>query len=272
MLNIKYDGDRCGPYRDRQDLEGMFQANGSTPVPGFRLCRTPATTILDTGSDTGNFQGVAVYVQGQEVVLVSELEAGWYRYISQWRFGTNGRLRARFGFSAIQNPCVCNVHNHHAYWRFDFDIRTAGNNRVREFNDPCLPGFCPSRWHDKVYEISRPRDPGRKRKWRIDNTRTGEAYDLIPGPDDGVASAQVDWPFGRGDVWILRYRASEIDDGSVAWGPPYEVGLSNWVNGESILNQDVVIWYGAHFRHDVAAEPPGTFGDWVGPDLVPVTW
>ena len=272
ILNVKYDGDACGPYRDRQDREGMFQTNGWTLFPGFRFCSSPAQTVLDSGSDTGNFQGVAFYFQGNELVLVSEMEAGWYRYISLWRLGADGRIRARFGFSAVSSSCVCNVHNHHAYWRFDFDVRTAANNRVREFNDPCLPAFCPSNWHDKVYEIQRPRDPGRKRKWRIDNTVSGEAYDLVPGGNDGVASQMADWPFGMGDVWILRYHGNEIDDGSVAWGPPYEVGMGNWITGESVLNQDVVIWYGAHFRHDVNAEPPGTFGDWVGPDLVPVNW
>jgi hypothetical protein len=272
ILNIKYDKDACGPYRDRQNLEGMFKATGFDPLPGFRLCSAPATTILDSGSDAGNYQGVAIYIQGQEVVLVSEMEAGWYRYISQWRFGTNGRIRARFGFSAVDSSCVCNVHNHHAYWRFDFDIRTPGNNRVREFNDPCLPAFCPSNWHDKLYEIQRPRDPARKRKWRIDNTKTRDAYDLVPGPNDGEATSFPDWPFPRGDVWILRYHWNELDDGSVAWGPPYEAGLNNWINGEPILNQDVVIWYAAHFRHDAAAEPPGVFGEWVGPDLVPVRW
>jgi hypothetical protein len=272
ILNIKYDNDACGPYRDRQDLEGMFQATGSDPVPGFRLCSAPAQTILDSGSDTGTFRGVAIYVQGQEVVFISEMEAGWYRYISQWRLAADGTIRARFGFSAVQSSCVCHIHHHHAYWRFDFDIDTPGNNRVREFNNPCLPGFCPSNWHDKVYEISRPRDPSRQRKWRIDNTVTGHAYDLIPGANDGVAVTEPDWPFPRGDVWILRYHWNEIDDGSVAWGPPYEAGVNSWVNGEPLLNQDVVIWYGAHFNHDISGEPPGTFGEWVGPDLVPVSW
>ncbi len=272
ILNVKYDGDACGPYRDRQDREGMFQANGWDPVPGFRLCPTPAQTIIDTGNDVGNFQGVAVYVQGNEVVFVSEMEAGWYRYISQWRLATDGRIRARFGFSSVQSSCVCNVHNHHVYWRLDFDIRTPLNNRIREYNNPCLPGFCPSHWHTKYYEISRPRDPGRARKWRVDNTVTHEAYDLIPGSQDGVAGSLPDWPFPRGDTWMLHYHPTEIDDGSHAWGPPYEAGLNTWVNGEPLLNQDVVIWYGAHFRHDLAAEPPGTYGGWVGPDLVPVRW
>lgn len=272
ILNVKYDNNACGPYRDWQNQESMIQANGTDiGSTGFRLCPTPAKTILDTGSDVGNFLGVAIYVQGQEVVLVSEMQAGWYRYISQWRLHSDGTIRPRFGFTAVQNSCVCHVHHHHAYWRFDFDIRTAGNNRVREFNNP--PLFPPSNWHNKNFEIRRPRDPARKRKWRVENISTGEAYEIIPGPNDGVATSSPDWPFPRGDVWILHYGGgSEIDDGTVAIGPPYEADLDRFVNGEPINGQDVVVWYGAHFTHDVHADPPGTFGHIVGPDLKPSNW
>jgi hypothetical protein len=273
ILNVKYENDVCGPYRDWQYEEGMIQATGADVGSGFRLCPFPAQTILDTGSDAGNFLGVGIYVQGQEVVLVSEMEAGWYRYVSEWRLHTNGTIRPRFGFSAVQSSCVCTTHHHHVYWRFDFDIRTAGNNIVREFNNPCLPGTCPSKWHNKDFEIRRFRAPARKRKWRVQNAATGEAYDVIPGPDDGVATATPDWPFPRGDVWILRYRGgAEIDDGVVATGPPFEAGLDGFVTGDSVKNQDVVIWYGAHFTHDITAEPPGSHGHIVGPDLKPVNW
>ena len=270
ILNVKYDNNACGPYRDWQNQEGMIQATGTDVASGFRLCPTPAQTILETGSDTGNFLGTAIYADGQEAVLVCEMEAGWYRYVSEWRLHANGTIRPRFGFSAVSSSCVCNVHHHHAYWRLDFDIRTAGNNRVREFNDP--PLFPPSNWHNKLYEIRRPRDPARNRKWRVENASTGEGYDIIPGPNDGVATASSDWPFPRGDLWILRYHGSEIDDGVTATGPPYEAGLDAWLTGESIQNEDVVIWYGAHFTHDITHEPAGSHGHVVGPVLQPVNW
>jgi hypothetical protein len=272
ILNVKYNPGGCGPYRDGQNEESMIQATGADVAPGFRLCPAPAQTILDTGSDAGNYLGTAIYVHGLEVVLVSEMEAGWYRYISQWRLHADGTIRPRFGFSAVKSSCVCTAHHHHVYWRLDFDIRTPGNNLVREYNNPCLPGICPSNWHNKNFEIKRSRDPVRNRRWRVENTVSGEAYDLVPGSDDGVATSSPDWPFPRGDVWILRYRGTEIDDGVVATGPPYEAGIDTWVNGESVNNQDVVIWYGAHVTHDVAAEPPGTFGHIVGPDLKLVKW
>jgi hypothetical protein len=270
ILNVKYDANACGPYRDWQYQEGMIQATGTDVAPGFRFCPSPALTIIDTGSDTGNFLGVGIYVLLNEVVFVSEMEAGWYRYISQWRLHANGTIRPRFAFAAVEHPCVCNVHHHHVYWRFDFDIRTAANNRVREFNDPPLVGS--NKWHDKRFEIRRPRDFARKRKWRVENTRTGEGYEIVPNAEDGVASAAPDAPFGRGDVWLLRYHGSEIDDGVVAIGPPYEADIDRWVNGEAISDHDVVIWYGGHFTHDVNHEGPAQHGHILGPDLKPVNW
>ena len=225
---------------------------------------------MDTGSDTGNFLGVGIYVLFNEVVFVSEMEAGWYRYITQWRLGTNGTIRPRFGFAAVEHPCVCNVHHHHVYWRLDFDIRTAGNNRVREFNDPPLIGN--QNWHTKRFEIRRPRDPGRARRWRVENTRTRQGYDIVPQLDDGLATTMPDAPFGRGDVWILRHRGSEIDDGVVAIGPPYEANIDSWVNGEAVDDHDVVVWYGAHFTHDVSHHGPALHGHVLGPDLKPINW
>jgi hypothetical protein len=270
ILNVKYDSNACGPYLDWQWQEGMLQANGTDVAPGFRLASSPATTILQSGNDTGNFLGVAIYVQGQEVVLVSEMQAGWYRYVSEWRLHTDGTIRPRFGFGAVQSSCVCTRHHHHVYWRLDFDIRTPGDNVVTEFNDP--PLFGGSNWHTKHFEIKRPRDPSRKRKWQVTHATSGDAYEIQPGHDDGVATASPDWPFPQGDVWLLRYRGTELDHGTVATGPPYEANLDTWVTGETIERQDVVVWYAGHVIHDVTAEPPGHFGHIVGPELRPVRW
>lgn len=271
ILNVKYDGNACGPYLDWQWQEGMLQAPGIGEVaPGFRVCASPATTILQTGIDTGNYLGVAIYTQGSETVLVSEMQAGWYRYVSEWRFDVNGTIRPRFGFGAVQNSCVCSRHHHHAYWRFDFDIQTAGDNIVQEFNNP--PLFVGSNWHTLTFETHRPRDYARNRRWRISNFSTGAGYDIVPGIQDGVATASPDWPFPQGDVWALLYRPGEIEHGVVAVGPPYEANIGNWVTaGESINRKDVVLWYAGHATHDFAHEP-GSFGHIVGPTLRPVNW
>ena len=261
ILNVLYDANACGPYRDWQYQEGMIQANGTGVAPGFMLCPTPAQTILDTGSDVGNFLGVAIYVAGQEVVLVSEMQAGWYRYISEWRLHTNGTIRPRFGFDATSSSCVCVRHHHHVYWRLDFDIETAGNNIIREFNDP--PIIAGSNWHTKQYEIMRLRSQPHQRRWRVENAASQRGYTVIPGANDSTAAGD---PYAKGDVWFLRYHAGEIDDSPIIGT---EIQIDKYRNGESLVNQDVVVWYGAHFTHDIT----GPHVDHVvGPDLRPHNW
>lgn len=269
ILNVEYGADGkaigCGPtYRDWQNAETPFEANGTDVAPGFRLCPTPARTIIDNGTDAGNFAGVAIYVDGQEVVLVSELQAGWYRYITEWRLHANGTIRPRFGFAATENRCTCHLHTHHAYWRFDFDIRTPGRNVVEEFNDPPIVGA--NHWHIKQFEIRRQRDAAHRRKWRVRNTASGEAYTIIPGANDGTPTA-----YGVGDVWVLRYHGGEIDDGQ---GFTTDPGLSRahlerfMSPPEAVTDTDVVVWYAAHYVHDAGVE----IGNRVGPDLVPSGW
>jgi hypothetical protein len=272
ILNIEYfdEGQRdgCGPtYRDWQNQEACFDAPvGSDPVPGIRVCPAPARTIIESGSDTGNFRGVALYVSGTEVVIVTELAAGWYRYISQWRLGADGTISPRFGFAATANTCTCLGHHHHVYWRLDLDVDGISPNRVEEFNDP--PLFGGSNWHLKTFEIRRSRDPARKRHWRVSNPRTGAAYRLHPGVSDGNATA-----YGVGDLWVLRFHGNEIDDGQTFTTDPSlsRARLDNFaVPAEAVADRDVVLWYAAHFLHDEAHGHPG--GHYVGPDLRPERW
>lgn len=271
MLNVKYDGDKCGPYRDWQYQEGQLQGNGTqVGSSGFFVCQSPAKTIMDSGSDTGTILGTAIYVDGQEVVLVCEMEAGWYRYVSKWIFNVDGTLKPRFGFAAVQNSYVCNIHHHHVYWRLDFDILTIRGNRIEEFNNPPIVSGSP--WHQKTFEIRRRRDPAHQRKWRITNIAKKCGVEVVPGAVDGLSTQMPDTPFGRGDTWMLRYHGSEIDDGSVAVGPPYEVGLDRWVNGEKLDGEDVVLWYAGHFTHNLHETGAAQHGHVVGPDIRPFNW
>src|SRR5215216_1483727 len=63
ILNVRYDRDACGPFRDWLFEESWVQADGTNVAPGIRRSQTPAQTILESGSDSGNFRGVAVYRQ-----------------------------------------------------------------------------------------------------------------------------------------------------------------------------------------------------------------
>ncbi len=279
VLNVQYVNNACGPYRDWQDEEGPFNApaaGAQNPAGGIRVLAADqvATTILESGTDAGNFNGVAIYTQNNETVMVTEMNAGWYRYIMEWRFGNDGTIRPRFGFGATSNNCVCNVHNHHVYWRLDFDVVNTNNRiyqmeRGRRFQQPITT------------EINRNKNIQTNRSLLIQNSTGDEAYMLVPNISDGNADT-----FGVNDFWVLRYKtggspvASEIDDGRVCCGSNAEITANSWVNGESVLDQDLVVWYGAHFIHADGANllNPNRGGEIItgshviGPDIYPVRW
>jgi len=279
VLNVQYAGDVCGPYRDWQYNEGMFDApeeGAENPAPGIRILAPGkiARTAIETGNDLGNFLGVAVYRQdvgfGMETVLVSEMNAGWYRYIMEWRFAPDGTIRPRYGFGSTNNSCVCTAHNHHAYWRFDFDIVKPANNifqieRGRKFMQPVTT------------EVTRTKNYATNRGFLIQNSGGDEAYMLMPNLGDHVTDA-----FGGGDFWFLQYKGTgavpdELDDPNAN----IAANFSPWVNGESLINKDIVVWYAAHYIHEAGDDhlvnPDNAIevlsgSHTVGPNLRPVRW
>jgi negative regulator of replication initiation len=282
VLNVQYNGGECGPYRDWQFQEDMFQTPASgniDPAPGVRIVAPGqvATTALESGSDSGNFRGVAIYTQNNETVLISEMQAGWYRYIMEWRFADDGTIRPRYGFGATDNSCVCFVHNHHVYWRFDFDIVQPNNKifqveRGRKFQTPINT------------ELKRLRNYQTNRSLLIQNSAGDEAYMLVPSISDGKADG-----FGVNDMWVLRYKnvvggtavQNEIDDGiNCTTCQSAFIQIDPFINNESVVDQDLVVWYGAHFVHADGANliDPDRSGlvlsgsHVVGPDIRPVRW
>jgi hypothetical protein len=259
ILNIEYDRtadlEGCGPtYRDWQNEEACFVAEGDDVQPGYRACPSPAKTVFEAGTDRGNFRGVAFYIRSHQLFIVNELAAGWYRYVSEWRLAPSGVVRPRFGFNAVRNPCTCKPHHHHAYWRLAFDV-DGKPSTVQEFNDPALDGN-PGSWHTILRETRREKRPSRHRKWRIRNT-DGKGYVLVPGDNDGTADE-----FGVGDLWVLRRRSGEMNDGPGS----DRARIGRFVNGQRVDGQSLVVWYAGHFEH-----APGTHRDHhVGPQLNPI--
>jgi hypothetical protein len=282
ILNVEFGDDGvaagCGrATRHWAHDEAAFDAEGDEAVAGFRLCPTAPRTILEAGVDGGAFRGVALWVDGEELVLVSQLRAGPYRYVNEWRLATDGTIRPRLGFSAAANSCTCQPHVHHAYWRLDFDILAPGSNVVREYNDPPIRGE--TRWHLMRFEAKRPRDAASGRFWRIRHDRDGRDYSVRPGPGDGTAGdvgpGEGDGrggDFGAGDVWILRFDPDEVDDGQGFTTDPAlaRAGLDRFVSGEPVHGQDLVLWYAVHVSHGTEGAGPET--DRVGPDLVAGHW
>ena len=235
ILNVKYDRTAAAPTGTGRTRKGRSTRNGTDVAPGFRLCPQPAKTILDTGSDAGNFLGVGGLREGQEVVLVSEMEAGWYRYISEWRL-PRGR----------DDPSALRVHRR-SRTRASATCTTttpiggststcerAGNNVVKEFNDPPLPGMGTAKWHTK--SLRDPASASTEAQAQVARREQRHRRGLRHHPRARTTASRRDarlairargrlatpLPPGRDRRWVA------------AIGPPYAASIGAWVNGEPI--------------------------------------
>ncbi|KUN23184.1 hypothetical protein AQJ23_24390 [Streptomyces antibioticus] len=90
----------------------------------------------------------------------------------------------------------------------------------------------------------------------------------LPSADEFTEAAAV----GIGDLWALRYRSTELDDGGrhSATDPALTRARLDalMTPAESLVDTDVVLWYAAHFTHDSAH----AHGHILGPDLTPENW
>jgi hypothetical protein len=238
VLNVIYDqpSGPCGPtYRDWQNQLVPFEAN-NVIQPGYAEPTVPPKTVCDhPGTDAGTFAGVAAEKLSDRLILTTQMQAGWYRYIMKWTFYLDGTIEPRFGFTAVNYQCTTMHHTHHVYWRFDFDVEGFPNDRIdqRAFRV----------WGNRPLEFNA--NNGLLRSWRVMDNVTGRGYSVIPGSGDGVADA---WAVA--DLWGLRYHYNEIDDGGAVGGPNGNAAQMNkYLTGENINGQDVVVWYHAQVRH-----------------------
>jgi hypothetical protein len=104
----------------------------------------------------------------------------------------------------------------------------------------------------------------------------------MPNITDGVADV-----FGVHDMWVLHFQGAskssptQLEDGitCVTCSTAF-IQIDPFINGESIVDQDVVVWYGAHFLHNDAGnliDPNHTSqvlsgSHVVGPDIRAVRW
>jgi hypothetical protein len=293
IVAVKYEQDFCGPYRDWQFQESRFDC---TNVTGAGRCDGPAKTNCDMsdGNDTGSFCGVSVDDQGTKLVLTTNVQAGWYRYILKWIFYPDGTFHPEAYFGAVSDPCVNNPHVHLVYWRLDLDIEASMPNLFEEHNLVKKPTSSNSTnanapdatfwetWDNMFLEASRNKQNDGSRWWRVRNTSTNRGYLIYPpeklknkNADEVLFVPQIS------DFWVLNYSNSnqeETDDSGT--GTRYWGHLNNFLNdtiSSDVPNPNVdrVMWFSAAVLHQYEASAPECHkanGPWFKPDSSLTPW
>lgn len=177
--------------------------------------------------------------RADRLILTTQVQAGWYRYIQTWTFYPNGVIEPRFMFTADNtNPdMVKKPHNHHAYYRFDFDIDGWQNDVLEYFNST------DNKWHIIGKETNQ-KHSNTATKWRARDKGKNIGYEVIPSVEDHTI--QDAWSVA--DIWALHYHPSELDDGGGTHANA-KAHMNDQMKGENLDGQDVVLWYRVGHRH-----------------------
>ena len=262
--------------------------------------------ILWTRTDPSTYERDTRY--GRELVVTWNCWIGNYIYGFDWVFKLDGSIETRVlltgttlnrGTTDKAEPSApkvgiddkgvivsAPVHQHFMSFRLDLDV-DGPNNHVMEMEVAHLPdtGFKNSfgttmRHLEK--EGYRDADPFTMRHWHVESTRENAfgkptSFALEPG-GVVVPYSAPDYPglqrasFAQHQLWMTRYQGEEL----YAAGPfPNQAkdigGLPVYAKpAESLVKQDVVLWYTAGYTHITRPEDfPVMSSEWIGFRLVP---
>lgn len=213
---------------------------------------------------------------GEALSLFSVSHVGAYNYIPEWRFfddgtiepamGATGRLQRYTNSEAFGWPVrtgsspvgVSHIHNY--YWRLDFDLDGGDDDRFEELE--FVNGAGSTRELSSTQfanEVARSVNPATQRFWRVYDGATqnsaGRAisYDILPletGHRD-IGPSFEPWTFN--DIYATTYRACERfvshNPADSAGGCSSNADVTDFVSGEAIDTDDLVVWFGLTFHH-----------------------
>lgn len=234
----------------------------------------------------------------QLLKVFSVSKVGQYIYGIEWNFHDDGRIKPsivatgalqRFSETANQShgwlvdagTRVGLAHMHNFYWRLDFDIDGAGENDiVQEINHNASQGKRYKTITDLTSEAARSVNPSTLRSWVVkDGSTTNRkghkiSYEIRLDEAGQREIGPSFEPFTNNDFYVTRFKDCELFASHNASMNNCDTNnLSEFVNGESIVNQDIVTWVGVSFYHMPRSEDAPKMDAHVsGFQLIPRDW
>jgi len=219
VVRVQYAGDGCGPYADKL---------GESTLQPVSFCGN--NTVCQRSFASGGRQWL-------ELGILAKL--GAYRMYQVYYFSNDGYIAPHIFSKGLQ----CNLnHDHHPYWRYDFDINGFSSDQVFVYdNNRPNQGWGPG-WLKYTSELNDNKNSSTNRVWFVRDNPTGHGSWVLPGSADGSVNT-----FSNKDIGARRYHGAE-DEG---W-PFGASGHLGYGNSESIQETDVILWYAAHMPHSAA--------------------
>jgi primary-amine oxidase len=209
--------------------------------------------------------------QGTSLNLFSTSCIGAYCYVVAWNFDDDGTIRPEVGATGqlqrkngprqagwpIGNGRYAVAHMHNFYWRLDFDIDgTTTNDRVEELE--ALPQDSRRQLRNTrrafSVEVARRVAPGSFRSWRIRDLDTRNAdnhpisWELVPNTDN-IFHGPSEEPFTQHELYVTRNKVCERYASHNPGTSGCRSNVSAFVDNQTLVGKDLVVWYGASFHH-----------------------
>ena len=223
VIRVRYKDDQCGPYADRINWDNLLSISNCNDA---KVCQRSMKVDVHDWFEIDVLAGI-----------------GKYRITQAWWFSDDGWLHPRMSSKGLH----CDLdHEHHAYWRMDFDVDGSGSDQMFTYNKPgggcgADEGYGPG-WHKWVSEAREIKMAALERRWWVQDSVTGNGAGLYSGNEDD----------GDADGWALLDTAAQLYHSSedVEW--PFGSSDLGWENGEAVHESDNVTWSIAHLYHKAA--------------------
>jgi len=307
QIHVPYD-DNGARFHDVSDFGLGDDGSGNDNLLGLSSAECPSGAfgflngkavvchrIVDNGSA---YRKGTSYKKSQLLKVVSISRVGQYIYGIEWNFHDDGRIKPLIiatgaleryssdgdqsrGWLVDSGNRVGLAHMHNFYWRLDFDIdETKKNDIVQEINYTKQNGRRFKTLQNFSIEAARSVNPRTMRSWiiRDGNAINRKGHNIsyeIRLDESGQREVGPEFePFTENDFYVTRSRDCELFASHNAGVNTCETdNLSEFVNNESIVNEDIVVWVGVSFYHMPRSEDvPKMDAHVSGFELIPRDW
>ena len=203
---------------------------------------------------------------GHELVLWGTFGAAYYNYVMSYAFGDDGTISLRVGATGSNRPQTpYEAHMHSTLWRIDVGLDDENRNSAYEaFHEETTDGISAKdrmRPFNGGIEGALEWEARRFTELRVTSERTNKwdhvvSYDFRPVV---YGTARHQESFTHGDFWVTRYRNGE----------DYYSELEGYANGESVTEEDIVVWHMSSTHHEPRDEDGHIEGGvWTGAAVV----
>jgi primary-amine oxidase len=231
--------------------------------------------------------------QGDDLVVFSISQLGWYEYVTQWNFSDDGTITAKEGATGDLSPGDYSGkgtgwpigkgnhdysanHYHSVFWRLSFALDGSREAKVEQYDTKRTgrgPGSAILTTTRRSITKESAGTSALRRWWRVVSTAGKNAdgharsWQLVQEASDHYEPHR----YTSKDVYFTQYRACEkLASGNSDPSCPRSGGTSvdKWVNGQSLTRP--VVWVNVGFHHTPRDEDQTPMPiHWQGFQLVP---